>query len=65
MNKKTNVRWCPQYIALGITWSCSFIFIKLGLEFLYPRGVAFGGVAMGALTLVSFARIRNISLHAS
>ena len=62
MNEKTNVRWLPQYIALGITWGCSFIFIKLGLEFLSPVGVAFGGVAMGALTLVTFARLRNIAL---
>jgi drug/metabolite transporter (DMT)-like permease len=62
MNEKTNARWLPQYIALGITWGCSFIFIKLGLEFLSPVGVAFGGVAMGALTLVTFARLRNIAL---
>jgi drug/metabolite transporter (DMT)-like permease len=62
MSEKTNVRWLPQYIALGITWGCSFIFIKLGLEFLSPVGVAFGGVALGALTLVTFARIRNIAL---
>ena len=62
MSQKSSVRWLPQYIALGITWGCSFIFIKLGLEFLSPVGVAFGGVAMGALTLVTFARIRNIAL---
>lgn len=62
MSEKTNVRWLPQYIALGITWGCSFIFIKLGLEFLSPVGVAFGGVALGALTLVTFARVRNIAL---
>jgi drug/metabolite transporter (DMT)-like permease len=54
--------WLPQYIALGITWGCSFIFIKLGLEFLTPVGVAFGGAALGALTLVTFARLRNIAL---
>jgi drug/metabolite transporter (DMT)-like permease len=62
MSEKTNVRWLPQYIALGITWGCSFIFIKLGLEFLTPVGVAFGGAALGALTLVTFARLRNIAL---
>ena len=62
MSEKTTVRWLPQYIALGITWGCSFIFIKLGLEFLTPIGVAFGGAALGALTLVTFARIRNIAL---
>ena len=54
--------WVVQYIALGITWGCSFIFIKLGLEFLTPVGVAFGGVALGALTLVTYARIRKIAL---
>ena len=54
--------WLAQYVALGITWGCSFIFIKLGLEFLTPVGVAFGGVALGALTLVTYARIRNIAL---
>jgi drug/metabolite transporter (DMT)-like permease len=62
MSEKTTVRWLPQYVALGITWGCSFIFIKLGLEFLSPVGVAFGGVGMGALTLVTFARFRNIAL---
>ena len=54
--------WVVQYIALGITWGCSFIFIKLGLEFLTPVGVAFGGAALGALTLVTYARIRKIAL---
>jgi drug/metabolite transporter (DMT)-like permease len=40
-------------------WGCSFIFIKLGLEFLTPFGVAFGRCALGALTLVLFARIKG------
>jgi drug/metabolite transporter (DMT)-like permease len=62
MSQKSSVCWLPQYIALGITWGCSFIFIKLGLEFLTPVGVAFGGVALGALTLVTYARIRKIAL---
>ena len=62
MSQTSNARWLPQYIALGITWGCSFIFIKLGLEFLTPIGVAFGGAALGALTLVTFARIKNIAL---
>jgi drug/metabolite transporter (DMT)-like permease len=62
MSQTSNARWLPQYIALGVTWGCSFIFIKLGLEFLTPIGVAFGGAALGALTLVTFARIKNIAL---
>jgi len=49
--KKSN-NWLGLYIALGIVWGCSFIFIKLGLEFLTPVGVAFGRVSLGALTLV-------------
>jgi drug/metabolite transporter (DMT)-like permease len=31
------------------------------LEFLTPVGVAFGGVALGALTLVTYARVRKIA----
>ena len=51
--------WLPSYLALGCVWGCSFIFIKLGLEFLTPFGVAFGRCALGALTLVIFARIKG------
>ena len=60
MAKKTS--WVTLYIALGIVWGCSFIFIKLGLEFLTPIGVAFGRVSLGALTLVFWARYKNIAL---
>jgi len=55
-------RWAPAYIALGVVWGCSFIFIKLGIEFLTPFGVAFGRCALGALTLLAVARIRGYSL---
>jgi drug/metabolite transporter (DMT)-like permease len=54
--------WIPLYCAVGIIWGCSFIFIKLGLEFLTPFGVAFGRCALGSLTLLAFARIRGIKL---
>ena len=54
--------WLPRYIALGIVWGCSFIFIKLGLEFLTPVGVAFGRCSLGALALLFTSRIRNVSL---
>jgi drug/metabolite transporter (DMT)-like permease len=59
-NKNSN--WIGLYIALGVVWGCSFIFIKLGLEFLTPIGVAFGRVSMGALTLVFWAKYKNIQL---
>ena len=54
--------WLPAYLALGLVWGCSFIFIKLGLEFLTPFGVAFGRCALGALALVAYARFKSIDL---
>lgn len=58
--KKNN--WLPAYIALGIVWGCSFIFIKLGLQLLTPFGVAFGRCLLGALALIVIAKLRHISL---
>jgi drug/metabolite transporter (DMT)-like permease len=48
-------RWLPIYLVLGVVWGCSFIFIKLGLEFLTPFGVAFGRCALGAVTCYGFS----------
>jgi drug/metabolite transporter (DMT)-like permease len=55
-------KWIPTYIILGITWGCSFIFIKMGLEFLTPFGVAFVRCSLGAITLFIIARIRGYRL---
>jgi drug/metabolite transporter (DMT)-like permease len=57
--------WLGIYLALGVVWGCSFIFIKLGLEFLTPFGVAFGRCALGAMTLLTWAKIRGIALPKS
>lgn len=43
-------------------WGCSFIFIKLGLEFLTPVGVAFGRTFLGALALVTISSVKRIPL---
>ena len=59
---KKSSAWLPTYVALGIVWGCSFIFIKSGLDFLTPFGVAFVRCALGALTLYAFAKARKISL---
>ena len=59
--KKTG-SWLPLYLVVGFIWGCSFIFIKGGLEFLTPFGVAFVRCALGALTLYGFARYKKIEL---
>jgi len=59
--KKTG-SWLPLYLLTGFIWGCSFIFIKEGLDFLSPIGVAFIRCALGALTLYGFARYRKIAL---
>jgi drug/metabolite transporter (DMT)-like permease len=62
VKKNSTNRWLPAYLALGFVWGCSFIFIKLGLEFLTPFGVAFVRCALGALTLLIIAKWRGYSL---
>jgi drug/metabolite transporter (DMT)-like permease len=59
---KSKNSWVPIYLVLGVVWGCSFVFIKSGLEFLSPVGVAFFRCALGAITLYSYARYKGISL---
>ena len=54
--------WLPAYLALGLVWGCSFIFIKLGLEFLTPFGVAFVRCALGAIALLIVVKLKKIDL---
>jgi drug/metabolite transporter (DMT)-like permease len=62
VSKSKSQSWLGLYIALGIVWGCSFIFIKLGLEFLTPFGVAFGRCTLGALALLVYLKIKGLSL---
>ena len=62
MSPSKSKSWLGMYIALGIVWGCSFIFIKLGLEFLTPVGVAFGRCALGAVALLIYSKLKKISL---
>jgi len=54
--------WLISYVLLGITWGMSFLFIKQGLEFLTPLGVAFGRCSLGALTLIIIAKSKRVEL---
>ena len=54
--------WLPAYLARGLVWGCSFIFIELGLVFLSPFGVTFVRCALGAVTLLIFAKARKVGL---
>ncbi len=51
--------WLWSYLALGVTWGCSFLFIKDALGFLAPFGVAFGRCALGAATLLALSLARR------
>jgi drug/metabolite transporter (DMT)-like permease len=59
---KSPSNWLGLYLLLGVIWGCSFIFIKLGLEFLTPFGVAFIRCALGAFALLGYIKIRRIKL---
>ena len=62
MERSLKGSWLPAYIALGLVWGCSFLFIKQGLTFLTPFGVAFGRCALGALTLTIYLKVRKLNL---
>ncbi len=51
--------WLWSYLALGLTWGCSFLFIKEALGFLAPFGVAFVRCALGAATLLALSLVRR------
>lgn len=62
MTAPTSHSWVPAYVATGIAWGCSFLFIKYSLGFLTPYGVAFMRCALGALTLLIIAAVTQVAL---
>ncbi len=62
MPAASNRSWLWPYVALGVTWGCSFLFIKYSLGPLTPFGVAFARCALGAFTLTLLALARRVPL---
>ena len=56
------VKWVPRYLATGLAWGCSFLFIKQTLTFLTPVGVAFSRWLLGAVTLLAISLVRGVRL---
>jgi drug/metabolite transporter (DMT)-like permease len=48
----TDLRWLPGFIALGVVWGSSFLFIDLALESFSAAGIVFLRGLLGALSLV-------------
>jgi len=62
MKDTTTKSWVPGFIALGITWGSSFLFIKWGLISLTPIGVAFFRGFIGGLTLLLYCVVNRTPL---
>ena len=55
MSKEATQKWLPGFIALGIVWGSSFLFIKWGLQSFTSIGLAFMRGAIGGATLLIYA----------
>jgi len=62
MKDTTTKSWVPGFIALGVTWGSSFLFIKWGLISLTPIGVAFFRGFIGGLTLLVYCLVNRTPL---
>jgi len=57
--------WLPGFIALGLVWGLSFLFIAVSLTSLTPFGVACVRTLLGAGALLAWSGIRRVTLSRS
>ena len=62
MEERSSREWLPGFIALGITWGGSFLFIKWALLSFNSIGVAFLRGAIGGLTLLLYCAVTRTKL---
>ena len=61
---KSDLRWLPGFLALGLVWGSSFLFIDLALLSFSPAGVVFMRGLLGAASLALILLIRRDRLPA-
>lgn len=54
--------WLPAYLLLALIWGGSFYFIKLGLDWLTPAGVAATRLALGLATMLLISALSSTRL---
>jgi len=62
MTPQKSPGWVLSFTLLGLIWGSSFLFIKEGLEFLSPFGIAFWRTALGAVVMALIIVIRGHKL---
>ena len=62
MSKEPTQKWLPGFIALGIVWGSSFLFIKWGIQSFTSIGVAFMRGLIGGSTLAVYALVTKTKL---
>jgi drug/metabolite transporter (DMT)-like permease len=55
-------KWLHLFLAIGVFWGCSFLFIEQALKFLNPVGVSFLRCLCGATTIWIIVLIKKIKI---